>query len=419
MIIIAGIVIPKLVNEYLTENMITQLQLSLDEIAGNLALNDKGKLSLTEGLSDPRFKKPYSGLYWSANSSNQLLRSRSLWDKKIQEEKGHLSKTLVGAKNEELLYISQSIYLPGVAEPVNVIVGVDRKPLEVTLEKVIAKLWLILSILFIGILLFIIAQVHWSLRPLNNLHRQLNSLKEGKQESINGEFPVELAPVVSDLNALLFHYQELLHRARNHAGNLSHAIKTPLSILRNQVSLLSNTDYKILIQSINQVQRQIDHHMSKTRVAGSIHILSVKTKPCERVDAISMAFDKVYSSRNVLLINELAQELEVLIEQADLDDMLGNLIENAYKWSNSLIRVHAKAHEEHITIFVDDDGPGIANEQLDNITKRGYRLDEEVMGSGLGLNIASEIAHSYRGSLSFKKSSMGGLSAALTLIITT
>lgn len=241
-------------------------------------------------------------------------------------------------------------------------------------------------------------------------------MRAGDKERLDNEYPREVAPVVDDLNALLFHYQELLERARNHSGNLSHALKTPLSVIRNEISTLDDEQIKQRFQEpINQIQNQIDYHLGRTRMAGAKHILAVKTKPSERIDAISMAFDKVYASREVTLINELDSEIEIAVENTDFDEMVGNLLENAYKWSSSIIRVHAEQLDNgRIAIAIEDDGPGIPDDKLQQVTRRGVRLDETTPGSGLGLNIVSEVAHSYRGELSLSRSALGGLKASLS-----
>jgi len=414
LILIAGLVIPKLVDDYLTQEATSQLYLAMDEIAGNLTLDANGKLILSEPLSDPRFKQPYSGLYWNVTGERHQLRSRSLWDKNITREEQGDDSDLFGANEERLIYISQTLSIPEVSEPLQVIVGIDENPLEVALESLIGQLGIILLVLFFGVLAFLILLINWSLRPLSHLQTELQALKSGQSQIIEGDYPSEVSPLITDLNALVFHYQELLQRARNHAGNLSHSIKTPLAVLNNQVAELSEVDRKGLIHSIQQVQLQIDYHMSRARMAGSMNILSVKSNPCKRVDAIALAFDKVYSDRQLTFVNELEDALALRVEQTDLDEMLGNLIENAYKWATSLIRVHASMADNQVHIMVEDDGHGIAQAQLDNITKRGFRLDESTPGTGLGLNIVSELAYSYRGSLSFEKSALGGVKATLS-----
>lgn len=250
------------------------------------------------------------------------------------------------------------------------------------------------------------------------MHKELSQLRSGKKTQLEEDYPREVAPVVSDLNALVFHYQELLERARHHAGNLSHALKTPLSVLKNEVANQDQQTKQQLQPSLDQIQSQIDYHLGRARMAGSKNILSVKSCPSERVDAISMAFDKVYAERDITLINELDSDLVTAVEETDLDEMVGNILENAYKWSDSIIRVHATANSEDaetIDIIIEDDGQGIPEEKLKQVIKRGVRLDETTPGTGLGLNIVSEMAHSYRGKLTLDRSSMGGLKAILSM----
>ncbi|MES6236223.1 hypothetical protein U6Y41_12595, partial [Cutibacterium acnes] len=212
--------------------------------------------------------------------------------------------------------------------------------IQETLKQVIGQLWIILALLFSGVLILISAQISWSLWPLGKMQKELALLRKGEQSSLNENYPKEVYPLVKDLNALLFHYQELLERARNHAGNLSHALKTPLSVLKNEVAKLSDEQKQALQEPIEQIQQHIDYHLGRARMAGAANILAVKTLPSERVDAISMAFDKVYAAREITLVNELDSNLCVAVEPTDFDEMIGNLLENSYKWANSLIRVY-------------------------------------------------------------------------------
>ncbi|MGR6834205.1 ATP-binding protein [Aliivibrio wodanis] len=417
MIFAAGIGIPKLVNDYLVQDVKSQLLLSMDEITANIEVNNKGNLIMPSRLSDPRFSQPYSGLYWTASTKGDELRSRSLWDKKLtfKEDSLSIKPKVKGANNEELIYIQKNIYLPEIKQPITITVGLDEDPLEKTLHQLTGQLWIILGLLFSGVLFLIGIQVSWSLRPLAKMQSELVMLRKGEQQALGQHYPQEIAPLVSDLNALLFHYQELLERARHHAGNLSHSLKTPLSVLKNELEYLSVEDKNRLSAPIAQLQAHIDYHLSRARMAGSMNILSVATSPSERVDAISMAFDKVYAEREVILINELDSEDHISVDKTDLDEMLGNLLENGYKWAHSMIRVHSKEVEANqIRIMIEDDGEGIPESEFEQVIKRGIRLDETTPGTGLGLNIVSEMAHSYRGSLELSKSVMGGLKATLT-----
>ncbi|WP_341663912.1 ATP-binding protein [Vibrio sp.] len=415
MIIAAGVMMPSQVYLYMQEDTKQQLAIYMDEIAALLEADEKGNLKLTSPLSDPRFTRPYSGFYWSAKTDKALLRSRSLWDKNLTTKDEH---DLLGARDEKLIYIQSTLYYPDYSGPIEVTIGTDQQPIADTVRKLMSQLWFILGLLYIGILALIAIQVQWSLRPLNKMHKELSQLRRGEKTQLDQEYPKEVAPVVSDLNALVFHYQELLERARHHAGNLSHALKTPLSVLKNEVSTKDSATQEQLRPPIDQIQNQIDYHLGRARMAGAKNILSVSANPSERVDAISMAFDKVYVERNICLINELDSDINVSVEQTDLDEMLGNLIENAYKWSNSIIRVHSISHKdspESIDIMIEDDGMGIPEEKLGTATKRGVRLDETMPGTGLGLNIVCEMAHSYRGKLTLSRSALGGLKVILSM----
>ena len=416
MILAAGYVIPSLVSQYLVQNAQQQMTLAMDQITANLGANSKGQLSLPIRLSDPRYSQPYSGLYWTAEMGDQLLRSRSLWDQVLKQNKHGLKKGWLGAKGEPLITLTRTIYLPEFSHSIEIVVGMDRAPVEETVSKVINQLWLILGLLFVGILMLVSVQVSWSLLPLRRMQKELSSLRNGQRSELSDSYPLEVSPLVNDLNALLFHYQELLDRARNHAGNLSHALKTPLSVLKNEIDKLDEETYQKLSAPVSQIQGQIDYHLGRARMAGASNILAVKSCPSERVDAISMAFDKIYASRDVTLVNELDSDLLVAVEGSDLDEMLGNLLENSYKWSNSLIRIYSRPiDKEWVELCIEDDGPGIAAEKLESAIERGVRLDETMPGTGLGLNIVAEMAHSYRGELHLEKAKLGGLKATLKL----
>ncbi|MCF7481661.1 ATP-binding protein [Vibrio sp. J1-1] len=413
MILAAGVTIPTQVYNYMVDDTRSQLSVFMDEIAAQLEVDKTGHLSLAAQLSDPRFSRPYSGLYWSASTKTNLERSRSLWDKRIEYKE--LDKDAYGARDEKLITLEKVLYLPDYNGPIHVVVGIDEAPIKNTLQTLIGQLWLILGLLFAGVLTVILVQIAWSLSPLTKLQKELAELKSRNKTSLEETYPKEISPLISDLNALLFHYQELLERARNHAGNLSHALKTPLSVLKNEVRTLDTNAQSRLDEPLNQIQSHIDYHLGRARMAGAMNILSVKANPAERVDAISMAFDKVYAQRDITLVSELDSELNVAVEKSDLDEMLGNLLENSYKWANQMIRVHSIHDKENIRLIIEDDGPGIPKEQLERVTQRGFRLDEETPGSGLGLNIVSEMAHSYRGQLELEASKMGGLKATLIL----
>ncbi|GAB3526652.1 ATP-binding protein [Photobacterium alginatilyticum] len=409
----AGYLVPSFIKSYLIDQEKQQLYLYLDELTALADVDATGKLYLPSKLSNPRFQSPYSGLYWALTVNDTQIRSRSLWDAKIT---GNDDDGYIGPDEQSLLVVKRKFLLPEIDEPVELAIAANQDKLMATLKKLTHGLWLILLTMAVGILVLTWLQVSWSLWPLKKLQQNLKNVREGNSTELTGFYPLEVRPVIDDLNALLFHYQELLERARNHAGNLSHALKTPIAVLNNEVTLLDEEAKQKLSPPLQQLQQHIDYHLGRARMAGAANILAAKTAPSTRVDAISMAMDKVYAHRNVVLVNELDSELNVAVEKRDLDEIIGNLIENSYKWSNSLIRVHQTDSDAHqVTIIIEDDGPGIDASEYESVLKRGVRLDETTPGTGLGLNIVSELAHSYRGSLTLNTSSLGGLKAELLL----
>ncbi|KJG31996.1 sensor histidine kinase [Photobacterium angustum] len=411
----AGYLVPSFIKSYLIDQEKTQLYLYLDQITALVDIDAHGRVFLDGRLSNPRFNSPYSGLYWSLKLNNQHLRSRSLWDTTIS---GNNEEGFEGPNKQSLIVVKRKFLLPDSDYPVELSVAINQDRLINTLQELTRGLWLILTIMAIGILTLTTLQVSWSLWPLRKLRRNLKLVREGHTTELTGLYPVEIQPVIDDLNALLFHYQELLLRARNHSGNLSHALKTPIAILNNEVALLDEPTKAKLVPALQQLQQHIDYHLGRARMAGAVNILAAKTAVSSRVDAISLAMDKVYANRELILVNELDSSVMVAVESSDLDEMIGNLIENSYKWANSLIRVYQESSQSgQITLVIEDDGIGIAEEKCKQVINRGVRLDESTPGTGLGLNIVNELAHSYRGDLILSKSQRGGLKASLILPI--
>lgn len=411
-ICVASYAVPNVIRSYLVNQENRQLSLYLDELSAQVNVDSHQRLSMESPLSNPLFQTPYSGLYWTISSGDQTLRSRSLWDTQLKTTD---TGQILGPDDQYLMVNERTIFLPDHAKALKMTVAVNESTMTTTLRQLTDSLWIILGIMAIGILLLIWIQVSWSLLPLKRLQRNLKKVREGESDNLNGKYPTEIMPVIDDLNALLFHYQELLLRARNHAGNLSHALKTPISILHNEVNKLPEDEQMAFKPALTKLQQHIDYHLGRARMAGSTHILSAKTPLSSRIDAIGMAMEKVYAHRDVMLVNELDSDLFVAVEKRDLDEILGNFIENGYKWAQSLIRVHQLPNEDKIAIVLEDDGPGIPEDQFDRVLQRGVRLDESTPGTGLGMNIASELTHSYHGELTLAKSKMGGLKITLVL----
>jgi signal transduction histidine kinase len=422
---LAALAIPTIVDGFLRQNSLEQLELVYDDLLANLEWDANGDLQLSDNVSDPRYQQPYSGYYWRASTDDQLLRSRSLWDtdltfrdkKRDQQYKttdswGQLfddESPILGANEETLIVLSKSTRLVGDSARVTVIIGMDEEPLELTVLKISGSIGVIYAVIIICLCALLFVQLHWTFRPFKKLQISVSNLEKGTAESVKGHYPSEIMPLVTDLNALLFHYNELLQRSRNHAGNLSHALKTPLTVLKQDAMALSEEKRAPILKSIELLQSQIEFHLAQARVAGAKNILAVESNPSDVVDRLSMAFDKVYQHRDVLLVNELNDDWRVKVDEQDLNEIIGNIIENGYKWASSQVRVSGKLDDSSVSIRVEDDGAGVEDDQLLELAVRGRRFDETTAGSGLGLSIANVALESYSGSMTFTHSSMGGL----------
>lgn len=405
----AAIFLPRVVENYLYSQLSDQVNLYLDDLTAFVDITPEGEPVLLEPVADPRFRKPYSGWYWQINTPSHTLRSRSLWDSRTD-----LSQ-MNNPNGARLFYMSRELRLGELDTPIIVAVGVDDDSIDDTLEILTGGILGTLGAIALSMLALLWWQIRWSLKPMHQLQKDLQSVRDGSRDKLGSDYPAEVQPVADDLNVMLFHYSELLERARSHTGNLAHALKTPLSIIHNEIEHLPVEQQQRLKPAVQQLQDRMNYHLGRARVAGAVQILSVQSCPADVVDNITMVFEQAYQTRNVVLVNELDDELKVGVDVRDLEEMLGNLIENAFKWSSGLIRVHSETDEDCLTLYVEDNGPGLPEEQMEKALQRWVRMDEKTPGSGLGLNIVGDIANSYQGSLDLSSSMMGGLGVQLRL----
>ena len=409
----AAIFLPEAVRRYLHDQLTEQATLHLDELSSLVEFTPEGVLTVQGRLSDPRFRKPYSGWYWQVQSGDQVLRSRSLWDARFDIGAGE------SPDNQDLLFSNRQLTFSWQTSPIQLTIAMDSQPTEQTFDVLTDGLMLALLAIGISAMLLIALQIHWSLRPMSTLQADLKSVRQGEVDRLSGQYPDEVQPVVDDLNRLLFHYGELLERARHHTGNLAHALKTPLAVIVNETATLPENQQQVLNSALEQLQNRINYHLARARMAGTSKILAVDSCPADVVDALAMVFEKAYASRDIVVINELDDRVRVAVEVRDLEEMLGNLLENAFKWATSQVRVYAEQTDTSLWLFIDDDGPGLLPEQMNIVLQRGVRLDEQTPGSGLGLNIVHDIIISYGGVLALATSRSGGLQVQLRLPLLT
>jgi signal transduction histidine kinase len=262
-------------------------------------------------------------------------------------------------------------------------------------------------------------QLRAALARLSALHEGLTAVRKGEEHRIEGTHPSEVQPLVNELNTLLDHREEAVRRALARAGDLAHGLKTPLAVIAVETERLEAAGQteiaSVLRQQGEKMRRQIDLHLAHARAAESGATLGARALVAVSVDALVRTMQRLHGERALSIASHVPPEHAVRAQREDLDEMLGNLIENACKWARREAVIDSVLNGERIVITVDDDGPGIEAALRDEVLRRGVRADEAAPGSGLGLAIVSELAALYGGSVSLGASSRGGLSARLVL----
>lgn len=278
----------------------------------------------------------------------------------------------------------------------------------------------VMSIVCIGCLLAGLAQVRRGLSPVTSLRTRLVAVREGRHQRLEGEYPSEIATLVADLNALLDQRDQTVARARAKAGDLAHGLKTPLAVLTQEAEGAATDGHSGLASTIQQqvdrMRRQVDHHLAQARADASARSSSsplVQVRPS--ADALVRTLRRLHADRGLHIVVDVPSELQVRVHREDLDELLGNLLDNAWKWARTRVRISAARRNGHVVVHVEDDGAGLPASMRAAVLGRGIRADEAAPGSGLGLSIVRDLAEAYGGSVTLDASTMGGLRASLTL----
>jgi signal transduction histidine kinase len=260
-------------------------------------------------------------------------------------------------------------------------------------------------------------QVRRGVSPINNLRARLAGLHTGRDRRIDGTYPAEVQPLVNDLNALLESREHAVRRAIAKAGDLAHGLKTPLAILTHEAERARGAGQlevaAAVQQQVDRMRRQIDYHLAHARAAAAGTTAAAMCSIRESADGLARALLRLHAERGMTVEVRVPANLSVRVQREDLDEMLGNLLDNACKWARARVEIDASPIGGHIEITVDDDGSGLAEEMRERVLVRGVRADEAAPGSGLGLAIVRDLAEIYGGSISLDPSPLGGLRARL------
>ncbi|HUD70996.1 MAG TPA: sensor histidine kinase [Dongiaceae bacterium] len=282
--------------------------------------------------------------------------------------------------------------------------------------------WVLLGILGVALVAAALVQVRYGLGPIRELQGRLAALKAGRERRVIGDYPTEVQPLVDDLNALLDDRERRVTRAHAKAGDFAHALKTPLAILAQEAERLRAEGHGALAATVDEqvgrMRAQVERHLAQARAAASGTATTERTSLLESVEGLARTMRRLHAGRGVAIELAVAPEQRVRVPREELDEMLGNLLDNACKWARSTIRVAsqpAAGGAGFVVITIDDDGPGIPAALRDVVLQRGVRADQAAPGSGLGLAIVSDLAELFGGGIALGESSAGGLCARLTL----
>ncbi len=421
-LMVTGLVLSGLFRDYVERDFERQLAMQLDRLSSVSEVGPGGAIELKRLFSDPRFEKPYSGWYWQVAGGNRpLLRSRSLWDRvlaiesEVQATDTPWRSDEMGPEDQHLWVLRRALTFPGSRGVFQVAVAADISEMHTAIARFTKTLVLSLAVLGFGLIAAVIIQVRYGLLPLSRLRGGLAAVRSGHATRLAGPFPDEVMPLAEDLNALLDHNAQVVERARTHVGNLAHALKTPLSVVGNAAADESGPFAETARQQIAAMSDQIDHHLSRARTVAAGSVLGARTGVSTVAEELRRTLSRIYEDRGIRLTIDGSQGLVFLGERQDLQEMLGNLMDNACKWAASEVRVTIEHADSRLTLRVEDDGPGIAPEARAQIFNRGQRNDEAVPGSGLGLAIVRDVAELYGGGVSLHEATLGGFGATLDL----
>jgi signal transduction histidine kinase len=412
-----------------------RLAVYLRALVADVATPEENAGKFPQSLGEPMFDLPLSGWYWQVTRLDaptpDVRSSRSLWDGALP----HLadlgpSSSPGGARHgyaqspdgQRLRILERTIDL-GEEGRFLVAVAGDAAEIDEEIRSFDAALLVTFGVLGLVLLLITTFQVRFGLAPLKRISEGLAAIRSGRAERLEGAFPVEIAPLARETNALLDANRDIVSRARTQVGNLAHALKTPISVMLNEASAHGADPLADKVREQTEIMRdQVTRHLERARLAARVVMIGTVTEVLPVVTALARTMEKIHHDRGIAIALDASDGARFRGEQQDLEEMVGNLVDNACKWAQGRVAVEVLTQKTDLAddrrvvrIVVDDDGPGLSPQQREQVARRGRRLDETKPGSGLGLSIVLELASLYGGGLSLGTAPIGGLRAELLL----
>jgi signal transduction histidine kinase len=422
LLLIGGYALDRVLSRSIVDNFDQQLEYVLNAMIAASEIGPDGEVRFTRPPADQRFLEPYSGAYFQISGKGQeTFPSRSLWDRRLAADGNHQDIELhkrdsFEFEGEPLRILERDVVLPGSKVRWRFQVAQSRDAIDGQIRELRTTLVRSFAALGLGLLMLAALQAFYGLWPLRRVRREVVAIRSGTQTRIAENFPREINPLVDEINELLAHSEAQAEEARRHAGNLAHALKTPLTVINNAATAHSDDLDQTVIREASVMRRQVDHHLARARAIGRRASAQARATVWTSVQAVERAVTTLYENVTIDVAGD--RNGQVRVERQDLDEMLGNLVENAAKYGNGRVFVTVESPEGgNVAVLIEDDGPGIPADQRAELFTRGTRLDTTGKpGTGLGLAIVRDVAEIYGGSIQLEQSEdLGGLLARLIL----
>jgi signal transduction histidine kinase len=422
----AGLLLTELYRAGVERNFDERLQVYQKAIVGLIASTSEGAPLEIGALGEPRFLLPLTGWYWIVRDTDggTVAASPSLFGDELEtpaapEDGSVAASTVIGPSGEPLRVLVRRVAFTG-GRDFDVAVSGATGELQSEIAAFRLRVYGTLAVFALGLVFAAVVQVRLALKPLEAMRESLAAIRQGRSQRLEGAYPSEVAPLASELNALIETNGAIVERARAHVGNLAHALKTPLSVILNEARADSSPLAGKVAEQVAVMRAQVDRYLDRARMAAERRVVGASAEVMRAVDSIGKVIGRAYPEKPVVLDAAGQADLRVRVERRDLEELLGNLLDNAAKFGAGRIQVRATGDPSDtgrpmVAITVEDDGTGLPPDKYADVIGRGRRLDETVPGSGLGLSIVDEIVESYGGSMLLGPSDLGGLKVTVRL----
>jgi signal transduction histidine kinase len=410
----------------LDDNLTTQLKFTIDELSS--ATLDSVQPDLGDvAVQNPRFSRAATGWYWVIRDTegDVMVASRSSVGSRLPTLEGpfdtdnYRTGVLVDDSDNRVRAIERAVTSAG--RPLRILVTGNLDDNLTQIDAFRGQTFIVLGA--VGIALAIMSGIvaRLALRPIGRLGKAIEQVREGDTETITGTYPQEIAPLAEEVNELLRSNTQIIERARNQVGNLAHGLKTPIAVLRNESSAAKDTPLgRVVASETEKMQQLVTTYLDRSRIAARSAVVGKRADATIVILRLVRVMEKLNPNVTIAFKRPDASLPWFRGDEGDLEEMAGNLLDNACKWSKGKIAVtmvseRSNPSTQMLVIRVEDDGPGLTEEQATTVLRRGVRLDEKTPGSGLGLDIVKELVDVYGGSLQLKRSVLGGVLAELRL----